>query len=110
MKVNEAVGDDEGIATAKANIAYAKSLYEGAGNNEELLKASQELYELRIAELGEEDKFTICLGKNYALGLCKASRGGEARDLLTKLLATSKQVLGPHHNTTEEVASVLKRL
>jgi len=35
----------------------------------------------------------------------KPTAGGEARELLTELLATSKQVLGPHHNTTKEVAA-----
>jgi hypothetical protein len=40
----------------------------------------------------------------------KPTRGGEARELLTKLLAMSKQVLGPHHNTTKEVTSVLKEV
>jgi hypothetical protein len=40
----------------------------------------------------------------------KANRGDEARDLLTKLLATSKQVLGPDHNVTKEVVSALKQV
>jgi hypothetical protein len=72
-----------------------------------MLKASQELYELRIAENGEEDEYTIDAGKIYAIGLRKASRWEEARELLTKLLATSKQVLGPHHNITKSVESML---
>ena len=109
MKVCEAIGDDESIATAKANIAIARSKYE-SGNTEELLKANEELYELRIAELGEENEYTIDAGKNYALRLHKANCGGEARELLTKLLATSKQVLGPHHKTTKEVESVLNEV
>jgi len=46
-------------------------------------------------------------GKNYAGELQDANRGGEARELLAKLLATSKQVLGPHHSTTKKVESVL---
>jgi len=108
LKVSEAIGDDEGIATAKADIAYAKSLYEGGNNNEELVKASQELYELRIAEYGEENEYTIDAGRKYAIELLNANRGGEARELLTKLLATSKQVLGPHHSTTKDVESALK--
>ena len=109
MKVCEAIGDDESIATAKANIAIARSKYE-SGNTEELLKANEELYELRIAELGEENEYTIDAGKNYALRLHKANCGGEARELLIKLLATSKQVLGPHHKTTKEVESVLNEV
>jgi hypothetical protein len=108
LKVCEAIGNDHGIATAKKNIALTKSMYEDGNNNEELLKASQELYELRGAKYGEEHEYTILAGKNYAIALQNANRVEEARDLLTKLLATSKQIFGPHHNTTKEVASALK--
>jgi hypothetical protein len=109
LEVNESIGFADGIATAKRNIALARSKYEG-GNNEEELRANQELYKLRVAKLGEEHENTIEAGKNYALRLRQANRGDEARDLLMKLLATSKQVLGPHHNTTKEVESVLKKV
>ena len=34
---------------------------------------------------------------------------GGAWDLLTKLLATSKQVLGPHHSTTKEIELTHKK-
>ena len=71
--------------------------------------ASRDLYDLRIAELGEEHYYTITAGKNYALRLRKANRREEARDLLTKLLATSKQVFGPHHNSTKIIESILQR-
>jgi len=110
LEVFEAIGDDDAIAAAKSNIAVAKSMYEGMGNNEELVKASQDVYEVRIAELGEEDKFTIDSGKNYALRLREVNRGDEALELLTKLLATSKQVLGTHHNTTKGVELALQRV
>ena len=101
LEVNEAIGDDEGIATAKRNIALARSKYED-DNTEELLNANQELYELRVG-----DEFTIDAGKNCFIRLQKADRGDEARELLKKLLATSKQVLGPHHNITKSVESML---
>ncbi len=65
------------------------------------------MYELRISQLGEESEQTIRAGKNYAIGLQNANRGDEARDLITKLLATSKQVLGPHHSTTKEVENTI---
>ena len=110
LEVNESIGDAEGAANAKANIAYVKSKYEGGRNNEELLRASQELYEMGVAEFGEETQYTISAGKNYAINLRKANRGDDARELLTKLLATSMQVLGPHHNVTKEVESELKIL
>ena len=108
LEVFEAIGVDDGIATAKSNIAFAKSMYEGV-NHEEMLKASRELYELRIAEFGDDDGDTIDAGKSYAVDLHNANRGVEARELLTELLATSKKVLGPHHNTTKGVAAQLER-
>jgi hypothetical protein len=111
LQVFEAIGFARGVATAKASIAIAKSKYDdGNNNNEELLKVSQELYELRIAEYGDEHYYTIDAGKIYALRLQKANRGVEARELLTKLLVTSKQVLGPHHNMTKEVESELEEV
>ena len=109
LKVCEATGDTDGIAAAKSNIAMAKSIYEG-GNNEEVLKANKELYELRVAKHGEGSKLAINSGKNYAIDLQEANRGDEALELLTKLLATSRQVLGPHHNTTKEVEATLNHV
>jgi hypothetical protein len=109
LKVCKAISDADGVVTAKGFIAYAKSKYEGdSNNNEELMKANKELYELRIAEDGEENEYTIDAGIDYAINLRKANRGDEARELLTKLLVTSKQVFGPHHNITKSVASTLE--
>jgi hypothetical protein len=110
LKVCEAIGDADGIAAAKGNIAFAKSKYEGGNNNEERMKASQELYELRVAQLGEEHEYTIKSGKIYALKLQKANRGEEARELLMKLLATSKQVFGSDHNFTKDIESELEQI
>jgi hypothetical protein len=107
LEVYKAIGDAEGIAVARSNIALAKSKYEGGNNNEEQMKASQELYELRIAEYGEDHELTIKSGKIYALKLQKANRGEEARELLTKLLATSKQTFGSHHNITKDIRLAL---
>jgi hypothetical protein len=109
LEVNETIGNADGIATAKGNIAIAQSKNEGGSNNEEVLKASQEVYELRIAEHGEEHHYTIDTGKDYALRLQKANRQEEARELLMKLLATSKQVFGSDHNITKSVARVLNQ-
>jgi hypothetical protein len=108
VKVGEAIGFARGVANAKRNIALARSKYEDGNNNDELLKAYQELYELRIAELGEENEYTIRAGRNYAINLRKANCGEESRELLTKLLVTSKQVFGPHHNITKSIASALE--
>jgi hypothetical protein len=107
LQVFEAIGHDEGIANAKGNIAIAKSKYEGGNNNEELLRASRDFYELRVAKHGEEDYYTICAGKIHAINLQKVNRREEARELLTKLLATSKQVFGSDHNITKQVESML---
>jgi hypothetical protein len=106
LEVHVSIGDDEGIAIAKRNRAVATSKYEG-GNSEELLEASRELYEIRIAEYGEGNEQTIEAGKFYAIRLRNANRGDEARELLMKLLATSKQVLGPHHNTTKDIENTI---
>jgi hypothetical protein len=109
-EVYEAIGDANGIAVSKANIAIAKSKYEGGNNNEEVLKANKELYELRVSEDGDEDEYTIRAGKHYAINLQKSNRGEEARELLTKLLATSKQVFGSDHNITKDIESELKQI
>jgi hypothetical protein len=60
-----------------------------------------------VSENGEEEEYTIQAGNDYANALQKANRKEEARELMTKLLATSKQVLGPHHNITKSVESML---
>jgi hypothetical protein len=110
------------------------------------VKACQDLYELRVAELGEKDYLTFVTVKltpksytrrfvgditkldvtSYAKRVCwsfseakldaltiglnvqKANRRDEARELLTKLLATSKQVLGTNHKTTKNIELSLK--
>lgn len=59
---------------------------------------------------GEGNEFTILAGTFYAVEIQKANHGDEARALLTKLLATSKQFLGHQHNTTKEVALALEKL
>jgi len=106
LKVCKTIGDDEGIANAKGKIAIAKSKYDCGNNTEEVLKSTHDVYEIRIAEYGEEHEYTILAGINYAIALWNAKRGEEARELLMKLLATSKQVLGPHHSTTKEVETM----
>ena len=109
LKMYEAIGDVENAADARYNIAQTKSKC-GSGNSEEdRLKTSQKLYEMRVAEHGEKNDYTIRAGGLYAIELVNAFRGDEARELLTKLLATSKQVLGHHHKTTKMFESTLQR-
>jgi hypothetical protein len=108
LQVFEATGYAEGVVIAKSNIAEVQSKYEGGMNNEEFLKMSQQLYEMRVSEFGEGNEYTIRAGKIHAIELQKTGRGGNASELLMKLLATSKQVLGPDHITTKEVVLALK--
>ena len=107
LEVHETISDADDIAVAKVSLAIAKSKYEG-GSNEEMLETSRELYELRVAERGEESEYTIQAGEYYAIELQRANRCDEARELLMKLLATSKQVLGPDHNVTKEIEFALQ--
>jgi len=108
LEVNKAIGNFEGIVTAKSNIALARSMYVGGVNHEELIKASQELYELHVVEFGQENGYSIDAGKTLAIQLQDANRGEEARELLVKLLAISRQVLGPHHKKTIQLMNKLK--
>jgi hypothetical protein len=107
LKVCESIGLDNGIATANGNIAYAKSKYEGGRSNEEVLQTSREVYELYVSKYGEGNQFSLDAGRQYAIALQNSNRGDEARELLTELLASSKQLLGPHHITTKEVEHAL---
>lgn len=107
LKVCEAIDDYEVAATAKRNIAHAKSECNSGINLEEAVKASKELYAKElydkcINKYGEEDDDTIIYaGKICAAQLRKANRGDEAIELLTKLLTTSIQVFGSDHNITK---------
>jgi hypothetical protein len=105
LQVFEAISFARGVATAKIHIAIAKTKFESG--NEEVLKASHELYILRIAEYGAEHYNTIDAGIIYAQRLQEANRREEARVLLIKLLATSKQVFGSDHKITKSVESML---
>lgn len=105
LELEHRIGDVEGAADAKFSIALARSKYEGSNdkNNAELLKVSQEVYQLYSAELGAEDAATINAGGNYAISLNNAKRGMEAEKLLTHLVAVSKRVHGSHHRITKNV-------
>jgi hypothetical protein len=107
LELHEANGNNSGAAIIKNNLVVARSMYEVV-NREELVKASYDAYKLRVDQYGEEDGDTIHAGKIHAFHLLKANRNAEARELLTKLLTTSKQVLGSHHSTTMDVASQLQ--
>jgi hypothetical protein len=109
LVVCAAIGDDQGIASAKSNIALAKSVGKQVDGDrtEELLNASRELYQLGVTKSGEENASTIYSGYLHAKRLKDANRREEARELLTKLFVTSKQVLGPHHSITKKVEHAL---
>jgi hypothetical protein len=78
----EVIGSVGGIATAQVNIAVAKTQCE-RGNIEEILKASQDVYKLCVAQYGEENESTIHADKVYAVNLQKANHGKEAREIFT---------------------------
>jgi protein involved in polysaccharide export with SLBB domain len=80
LRVNEAISDAGGIAPSKKHIAVAKTQFE-RGNIEEILKVSQDVYKLFVAQYGEESESAI--HAVYAVNLQKANRGEEARDLLS---------------------------
>jgi len=101
----EAIGDVENAANARYNIAQAKSKCGGGNSEKGGLKTLQELYELRIAQYGKEHAVTIEAGMLYALELQEANGWDEATELLTKLLPTSKRVLGPLHKSYYPQAS-----
>jgi hypothetical protein len=63
-------------------VALAKSKDEGVNDTEELLKASQELYELGVSDYGEENEYTITAGIGYAIDLQKLIVGGRHGILL----------------------------
>ena len=69
--------------------------------------ASRVFSEACVTNNGEEHEQTITAGNNYALRLLKNNHREMASELLTKLLATSKQVLGPHHNITKRIESTV---
>ena len=83
LKVCEAFDMVDGIATAKSNIAIAKSKYK-SGNSGELLKTSRELYDWCVATHGVGNEYTILAGNTNALELAKESRWRESRELLMK--------------------------
>lgn len=105
MKVSESIGHAENILIAKQNIALAKSTFKGAtiAGLEGIVNATQESYKAGIAQLGESSEYTIRMGMIYASELQKFNRGDELTELMTKLLATSKQVFGPDYKTTKDV-------
>ena len=103
----ESISCVEGVKTAKSNIACAKSTNKGQRNNEELLRALQEDYEFSISKYGENTERTIQQATTYAVQLQNCNRGDEGIELLMKLLATSKRVLGPDHITTKGIEAKL---
>jgi hypothetical protein len=107
LDLYEAIGSTSSAAIIKSNLVLARSMYEVV-NHEELVKAPHDVYKLRVTKLGGKHEDTIHAGQIYAFHLLKANRNAEARELLTKLLTTSKQVLDSHHRTTMDVASQLQ--
>ena len=107
LEINKFIGFAMGAANAMQSIAIAKSKYEGL--TDDLVKVSQDMYELCIVELGEDNGDTINAGMSYAIELKNAHRVIEAEKLLTKLVVISKRAHGSHHNITQNVQLLLQR-
>ena len=59
---------------------------------------------------GQNAEGTILLGYNYAISLKRAYHTIKAERLLTKLVATSRQVYGDDHFCTRQTAPLLKKI
>jgi serine/threonine protein kinase/tetratricopeptide (TPR) repeat protein len=64
-------------------------------------------YELYLAKLGTEDKYTVGAMINLATGLFYQRKLEDARDLYEKAIARSKTVFGPKHRITLSAMSNL---
>lgn len=103
LVLGQAIEDDEGIATAKYNIAIVKSAYLNLDGKFEEDYEAQATYDIFISLYGEEDVDTLGNGLDVVTALFRNKRGDDALNLLTKMLATSKQTHGSDHDKTNKI-------
>ena len=105
LVLSQAIEDDECIAIAKYNIAIVKSAYLNLDGKfeEDLLNEAQATYDIYISLYGEEDVDTLGSGLDVVTALVRNKRGDDALNLLTKMLATSKQTHGSDHDITKKI-------
>lgn len=106
--VSRAAGDDGGVAIALKNSAQVKRYHRGKKGK--LLRLSQNLYDGYVVKRGEDSLLAIDAGLSFAIDLVNANREEEAEQLLTKLVAISKRVLGSEHGITREAETELHSL
>jgi hypothetical protein len=103
--LSEAIEDDECIAKAKYNIAIVKSAYLKLDGKfgEDLLHEAQATYNIYVRQYGEDDVDTLDSGLDVVTALVNNKRVEDAWNLLTKMLATSKQTHGSDHDITKKI-------
>ncbi len=94
------------------NISISKSKHNlfHVTDHVERLKQLQTIYDIDINLYGDVSKCTIKFGMNLAISLWHTKCRIKAKILMTKLASTSKQVLGPEHNTTKLVEPILQNM
>ena len=112
-------GDKYNVAVIEQSIIELKSTYDESIqklSDEEELKQSQEIYNARVGQFGEDADpgARVLHGTALATELCIANRKIESERLLKNLVSVSKQLHGPNHSVTknveENLLSVRQRL
>ncbi len=100
-------GDEINSKLMKENINLVRAENGDAkvGN----LKSFKNIYHNELERLGPNAEETIRAGYLYADCLISANHSIKAERLLTKLVATSRQVYGEDHNYTSRIVTLLKK-
>ncbi len=93
------------LMTEKINLVRAES----KEDKERSWKALKNIYHNKLESEGPNAEGTILSGYHYADCLISANHSIKAERLLTKLVATSRQVYGDDHICTSENVSLLKK-
>ena len=83
---------------------------ESGGDKGLSLKVEKNIYQTMLERKGQNAEETILFGYNYAISLIQNNHSIEAERLLTKLVATSRQVYGEDHRCTRKTAPLLKKI
>ena len=112
LELYKAINFAAGAAYTEYCISLVKSKLENDTSriNEDQLKKSQDVYDMRVRDCGEESALTINPGVDLAIELWEANRGVEAERLLIRVADLSERVHGPQHNTTKRAKLWLKKI
>ena len=83
---------------------------ESGGDEGRNLKVLKSMYQSRLESAGQNAEETILLGYNYAISLKRAYHTIKAERLLTKLVATSRQVYATITNVPEKLPQCWRKL